>query len=1229
MAEERKIDPEALEGGLRAVFGKGNDRSALARIEARSGQISRVFLRDTGHGEGPVVRPSPRECRKTGERYEIVGEIARGGIGVVLKGRDTDLGRDVALKLLHEKYCEDPEVLQRFVEEAQIGGQLQHPGIVPVHELGMGGDERPFIAMKLVKGQTLAALLAKRESPYEDRRRMISIFEQVCLTMAYAHVRGVIHRDLKPSNIMVGAYGEVQIVDWGLSKVLGQGGVEDEKRASLAHANVSIIETVRSREPGSGSLAGSVMGTPEYMPPEQADGRVEEIDERSDVFSLGAILCEILTGLPPYSGEGSQPLVQAHEARQREALERLEGSGADEELVSLTKRCLLPRQSARPRDAGVVAEAVGSWLATTEERARKAEVEAAEARACAAGERKARRLVMALAATIVLAVLLGGSGYVIREHDRRVRAEEVSLALETAAERRGEARRAADPENWVDVLAEAERILALVRVSGAGGVIRRRAEEFLAEVRGEAAAARENAARVEREEALSRELRALQLWRCKGVDPKAVDAAYRKLFAEFGVTLQGDAVAAAEALRSLWIRDDLVAALDRWVHVRVAAGIGGPEELRRLAEVASRLDGDPWREDVRELAILNDLQGLTRRWRRSRTAALDLRSLRLVGNALGHCGNEALALAALEEARRRAPRDLLCVVDLAGHASAAEPPDHRRALGLLSGAAILAPEEAGVSALLGFTLSGLGDVDGAVEHWSKALEGDPERYGFLAGRVRESVVERARKWLTTGGAIRGDPPLGLLRAAAEASPDDSEVQGLLGQALLAIGDWARARASLEAAVLAGGAGRELRIDLGIARFETGDHDGAHAIWCEIVDERSDPLEIYGARTRERLRFEEDPGLSSDAAALILLARSVGHLPKRRPLAGAAACEEAARRSPGSPRPLLEQAALLIHGGSAEAARAVLAAIRPGEPGYAESLYLDALALGLAGEADAAVERWMEGADRDKEDLAGLTRAVTISEPRAVPRSDVLMIVVQGASLLVGGRPALRRATAIYQLVWAAQQLSRVDDRFQALAERAAREFLRSDLGPAPRLTVAVKLRACAQVLDARGDAAGAIEAYRRALEYTEDSARNPGFELQIRLSLVRLLALSPDPSLRDPELCLALARESCEFADGVQGVLGRRLVLEAPRLLALAYVVNGRHDQALKTLGAGEEVYDRLIRSLALHGSNRIEEAREQFRRATAELEAQERGTWPQLNVLILLRAEAKKLLGE
>ena len=220
------LPADSLDVGLAAAFGKapGPPRSSL-------GDMRPLLLKEAEGESSLVVKPTSDAMPlkdEAGDRYRFDGEIARGGMGAVLRGRDVDLGRDLAVKVLLEKYVNRPDVARRFIEEAQIGGQLQHPGVVPVYDIGRFGD-RPFFTMKLVKGQTLAAILGERADGSADRSRLLGIALQVAQAMAYAHAKGVIHRDLKPANIMVGAFGEVQVMDWGLAKVLAEGGIHDEE----------------------------------------------------------------------------------------------------------------------------------------------------------------------------------------------------------------------------------------------------------------------------------------------------------------------------------------------------------------------------------------------------------------------------------------------------------------------------------------------------------------------------------------------------------------------------------------------------------------------------------------------------------------------------------------------------------------------------------------------------------------------------------------------------------------------------------------------------------------------------------------------------------------------------------------------------------------------------------------------------------------------------------------
>ncbi len=396
--------------------------SVLRAMEKTFSTVPQVVLKSSAEEERVVkVRSSEidQTTNKQDGRYRLDGEIARGGMGAILKGRDTDLGRDLAIKVLLKEHHNNPETAKRFIEEAQIGGQLQHPGIAPVYELGQFQDGRPFFTMKLIKGKTLSALLAERKSVEDDRAKYLGIFEQICQTMAYAHSHGVLHRDLKPSNVMVGAFGEVQTMDWGLAKVLAAGGVADERKPQVELQDQSIIQTVRSVElegtypeddsaTGSATRMGSIMGTPAYMSPEQACGEVNLHNLPADVFSLGSILCEILTGHPVYrSGMHVNKMTLARQGDTRDALQRLDESTADRELVQLTKDCLAVDPGQRPRDAQAICERLSDYLESVDERLRETELEVVRTRAKAEAERNRFKVVSVLVTSIVMTAAIG------------------------------------------------------------------------------------------------------------------------------------------------------------------------------------------------------------------------------------------------------------------------------------------------------------------------------------------------------------------------------------------------------------------------------------------------------------------------------------------------------------------------------------------------------------------------------------------------------------------------------------------------------------------------------------------------------------------------------------------------------------------------------------------------------------------------------------------------------
>jgi len=280
---------------------------------------------------------------------------------------------------------------ERFVTEAKITAKLPHPGIPPVHALGTLDDGTPWLAMKLIRGQTLAELLKKRSSPRDDLPRFIQVFEQICQAVGFAHSRGILHRDLKPLNVMVGEFGEVQVMDWGLAKdttsrqrqLTGDAGEPDDSRRRLEDAG-NVQHTA----------AGTIMGTPGYMAPEQARG--EPVDARADVFAPGSILAAILTGQPAFVGTSKyETIAKAASADLADVLARLDACGADAELLAIARRCLAANAEERFADGREVASAVAAYRATVEARLRQAETAAAEAlvKNLTGGDRVAARFV--------------------------------------------------------------------------------------------------------------------------------------------------------------------------------------------------------------------------------------------------------------------------------------------------------------------------------------------------------------------------------------------------------------------------------------------------------------------------------------------------------------------------------------------------------------------------------------------------------------------------------------------------------------------------------------------------------------------------------------------------------------------------------------------------------------------------------------------------------------------
>ncbi len=651
-AEPRwQADPTSVpfpDGPARFTPGSPIDFSALTAIWPGSDPPPQLLLPEPVEDDPPIVwtRSEALAAAPGGSvgRYQVLGEIARGGMGVVLKARDADLGRDLAVKVLLERHRDDEGVIRRFVEEAQIGGQLQHPGIVPVHEVGAMPDRRPFFTMKLVKGRTLSALLATRcvsapidkpeapakvrtgeprpinkpearakvrtggpslalqacEEPAADLPRFLAIFEAVCQTVAYAHARCVIHRDLKPANVMVGSFGEVQVMDWGLAKVLPEGGIADEQRAFAAAQTESLIKTVaeRSWRQRQRVAGGQRDGHPGLHGPRAGRGEVERLDERCDVFGLGAILCEILTGKPPFVGQ-TRDEIRGKAARGdlADAMHRLDTSAADPELIALARDCLSADRQQRPRDAGMgvrsnhglpirspgsLAQSRAGACGSPGPRGRGTETTASHRRSGGVGVAHSGHRG-------------AGWSYLAREQQRR--AVQVDLALREAELRRDDAQRTGDDlSRWLaarDAAQAVARLVADARDVATGD----RVTALLKQV--------EEAARTAQADHMLLE-KLVEIRSAEGDDPdgSVSDSAYADAFREAGIdvdTLQPGEWGARIRNRPLSVWLDLVAAIDDWAMQRRKVRPRPQDAWRRLVAAARAADPEPVRDRLRQL----------------------------------------------------------------------------------------------------------------------------------------------------------------------------------------------------------------------------------------------------------------------------------------------------------------------------------------------------------------------------------------------------------------------------------------------------------------------------------------------------------------------------------------------------------------------------------------------------------------------------------------------------
>jgi eukaryotic-like serine/threonine-protein kinase len=373
--ERHGDDPEKSLADLTPIDSLRDDLKRLGDADVEA-SLAHVAARPDDHDLAATQTWAGGEATFAGVRFRILRPHARGGLGEVYVARDEELHREVALKEIQARHARDPNSRSRFLLEAAITGGLEHPGIVPVYGLGTYADGRPFYAMRFIKGDSLREAIerfhhlplgegrgeggGRRHNALRasfsslEFRKLLGRFVDVCNAIEYAHSRGVLHRDLKPGNIMLGKYGETLVVDWGLAKLVGR-----------AEAHASGEELTLKPSLGSGSAPtqmGSTIGTPQYMSPEQAEGRLDDLGPTTDVYSLGATLYCLLTGQAPFrDGETIEILLRV--AKGDFPAPRESDTGIPGALEAMCLKAMSLRPGDRYASPRALADDLERWLA--------------------------------------------------------------------------------------------------------------------------------------------------------------------------------------------------------------------------------------------------------------------------------------------------------------------------------------------------------------------------------------------------------------------------------------------------------------------------------------------------------------------------------------------------------------------------------------------------------------------------------------------------------------------------------------------------------------------------------------------------------------------------------------------------------------------------------------------------------------------------------------------------